>query len=95
MKPHPRAESSRDDKARTGNEAQTGPEPVGGAGEGTPPDDTSKQAEAPGSTGGVTVRPEAVAKARALLQSGQLGSDPEKLADHIIDALLKSRDTRT
>jgi len=90
MKPQLRAKSSRDDKECTENEAQTGPEPVD-----APPDDTSREGEARRSPGAGTVRPEAVARARALLQSGQLGSDPEKLADHIIEALLKSRDPRT
>jgi len=38
------------------------------------------------------VRPEAVARARQLLESGQLGADPEALAGRIIDSLLESRD---
>ena len=33
------------------------------------------------------VRPEAVARARALLDSGQLGADPLRLADRLIDSL--------
>ena len=41
------------------------------------------------------VRPEAVDRARALLDSGELGSDPESLADRIIDSLLDSRDPGT
>ena len=40
------------------------------------------------------VRPEAVARARALLQSGSLGSDVEALADKIIDSLTETRDHR-
>jgi hypothetical protein len=33
------------------------------------------------------VRPEAVARARALLDSGRLGADPIRLADRLIDSL--------
>jgi anti-sigma28 factor (negative regulator of flagellin synthesis) len=33
------------------------------------------------------VRPEAVARARALLESGKLGDDPERLADRLIDTI--------
>ena len=40
------------------------------------------------------LRPEAVARARALLQSGSLGGDTEALADKIIDSLLETRDHR-
>ena len=39
------------------------------------------------------VRPEAVARARELMASGRLGADPEAIAERIINALLKSRDT--
>ena len=38
------------------------------------------------------VRPEAVARARALFQSGSLGRDLEALADKIIDSLTEIRD---
>ena len=41
------------------------------------------------------VRPEAVARARALFQSGSLGSDLEALADKIIDSLTEIRDHRS
>ena len=41
------------------------------------------------------VRPEAVARAIELLNSGELGSDMERLADRIIDSLLESRDHQT
>jgi len=34
------------------------------------------------------VRPEAVARGKALLESGKLGSDPARLADKMIDSLL-------
>lgn len=34
------------------------------------------------------VRPEAVARGKALLESGKLGSDPGRLADKMIDSLL-------
>jgi anti-sigma28 factor (negative regulator of flagellin synthesis) len=33
------------------------------------------------------IRPEAVAHARALLEQGQLGADPGRLADRILDSL--------
>jgi anti-sigma28 factor (negative regulator of flagellin synthesis) len=39
------------------------------------------------------VRPAAVEKARALLQSGQLARDLGSLADRIIDSLVQSRDS--
>ena len=38
------------------------------------------------------VRPEAVARARALLASGELGRDLERLADRLIECLIESRD---
>lgn len=41
------------------------------------------------------VRPEAVASARELLQSGQLGQDLNRLADRIIDSLSEGHDDRT
>lgn len=41
------------------------------------------------------VRPEAVARARQLLESGQLGANPDAIAERIIDSLLESRDFRT
>lgn len=34
------------------------------------------------------IRPDAVARGKALLESGTLGSDPAALADRLIDALL-------
>lgn len=34
------------------------------------------------------VRPEAVARGKALLESGQLGNDPGRLADKLIDSLM-------
>ena len=37
-----------------------------------------------------SVRPDAVNRAKALLASGQLGSDLERLADKIIDTILES-----
>ncbi len=33
------------------------------------------------------VRPEAVARARALLENGELGADPDRLADRLIESL--------
>jgi anti-sigma28 factor (negative regulator of flagellin synthesis) len=39
------------------------------------------------------VRPAAVEKARALLQSGQLARDLGSLADRIIDSLIQARDS--
>ncbi|MFO7302616.1 MAG: flagellar biosynthesis anti-sigma factor FlgM [Acidobacteriota bacterium] len=41
------------------------------------------------------VRPHAVDRARQLLATGELGSDPEALADRIIDSLLETRDPGT
>jgi len=38
------------------------------------------------------VRPEAVAKARALISRGEVGTDLERLADRLIDSLLDSHD---
>jgi flagellar biosynthesis anti-sigma factor FlgM len=38
------------------------------------------------------VRPEAVAKARALVARGEVGNDLERLADKLIDSLLDSHD---
>lgn len=40
------------------------------------------------------VRPEAVARARQLVESGQLDTNLISLADRIIDSLLESRDNR-
>jgi anti-sigma28 factor (negative regulator of flagellin synthesis) len=40
----------------------------------------------------VDVRPDLVAAARAELADGQLGNDPGRLADRIIDALTSSHD---
>lgn len=36
------------------------------------------------------IRPEAVARAKAKLAAGEIGNDPERLADRIIDDLLES-----
>ena len=38
------------------------------------------------------VRQDQVARARALLESGELGSDLDRLADRIIDSLIESHD---
>lgn len=40
----------------------------------------------------VEIRPDAVAEARALLDSGELGNDLERLAGSIVDALTYSHD---
>ena len=40
-----------------------------------------------------TDRPDAVARGRALMTSGTLGGDVERLADRMIDALLHSDDS--
>jgi len=40
-----------------------------------------------------TDRPDAVARGRALMESGTLGGDVERLADRMIDALLHSDDS--
>lgn len=39
------------------------------------------------------VRPDAVARGRALLESGSLGTDVDRLATLMIDSLLESHDT--
>jgi flagellar biosynthesis anti-sigma factor FlgM len=36
------------------------------------------------------IRPEVVARAKALLAEGKLGSDPHRLADALIDSILKN-----
>jgi flagellar biosynthesis anti-sigma factor FlgM len=36
------------------------------------------------------IRPEAVARAKALLADGKIGNDPQRLADALIDSLLKN-----
>lgn len=36
------------------------------------------------------IRPEAVARAKALLADGKIGNDPHRLADALIDSLLKN-----
>lgn len=41
------------------------------------------------------VRPQAIERARQLLETGALGLNFESLADRIIDSLLESRDDRT
>ena len=41
------------------------------------------------------VRPRAVARARALMDAGQLGNDLERLADRIIDHLIDTRADRS
>lgn len=46
-----------------------------------------KAAETP-----VAIRPDAVAEARALLDSGELGNNLERLADSIVNALTYSHD---
>jgi hypothetical protein len=40
------------------------------------------------------LRPDAVARARALLQAGELGRDLPALADRLIDAITQTRDPR-
>jgi hypothetical protein len=42
-----------------------------------------------------SVRPDAVARGRALLESGSLGTDVDRLATLMIDSLLESHDTTT
>jgi anti-sigma28 factor (negative regulator of flagellin synthesis) len=36
------------------------------------------------------IRPEAVARAKALLADGKIGNDPHRLADALIDSILKN-----
>jgi flagellar biosynthesis anti-sigma factor FlgM len=37
------------------------------------------------------IRPEAVARGKALLAEGKLGNDPDRLADALIDSLIKNQ----
>jgi hypothetical protein len=97
MKVDPRAESSRDVQPVTADEVRSAPKPAESAADAVKLSDALKLADDAVRAAAVSgdVRPEAVAKARQLMESGQLGSNPEALADRIIDSLLESRDTRT
>lgn len=97
MKVDPRAEASRDVKPVTVDEVRPAPKPAEPQADAVKLSDTLKLADqavrAAAASG--DVRPEAVARARQLLESGLVGSNPDALAERIIDSLLESRDTRT
>ena len=97
MKVDPRAESSRDVTPVTAEEVRSVPKPPDPAGDAVKLSDALKLADQAVKAAAVSgdVRPEAVARARQLLQAGQLGTNAEALADRIIDSLLESRDSRT
>ena len=97
MKVDPRAESSRDVQPVTADDVRSAPKPADPATDAVKLSDTLKLADDAVRAAAVSgdVRPEAVARARQLIESGQLGSNPEALADRIIDSLLESRDTRS
>jgi anti-sigma28 factor (negative regulator of flagellin synthesis) len=80
------------DTARTASEPQkatTVPDTVSLSGELRLADEAVRAAALSGD-----VRPKAIARARALLQSGTLGSDTQALADKIIDSLIETRGQR-
>ncbi len=107
----PRAEASRDVKPVTVDEVRSAPKPADLSADtvrsalkpAEPPADAVKLSDtlkladhavrAAAASG--DVRPEAVARARQLLESGLIGANPDAIAERIIDSLLESRDTRT
>jgi hypothetical protein len=97
MKVDPRAESSRDVQPVTADEVRTAPKLAEPPADAVKLSDALKLADDAVRAAAISgdVRPEAVAKARQLMESNQLGSNPQALADRIIDSLLESRDTRT
>jgi anti-sigma28 factor (negative regulator of flagellin synthesis) len=97
MKVDPRAQSSRDVQPVTAEEVRSAPKPAEPAADAVKLSDALKLADGAVRAAAVSgdVRPEAVARARQLMESGQLGSNAEALADRIIDSLLESRDTHT
>jgi hypothetical protein len=97
MKVDPRAESSRDVQPVKADEVRSAPKSVELVSDAVKLSDALKLADDAVRAAAISgdVRPEAVARARQLMESGQLGSNPDVLADRIIDSLLESRDTRT
>ena len=97
MKVDPRAESSRDVQPVKTDEVRSALKPAEPAADAVKLSDALKLADDAVRAAAMSgdVRPEAVARARQLMASGQLGSNPEALADRIIDSLLESRDART
>jgi anti-sigma28 factor (negative regulator of flagellin synthesis) len=97
MKVEPRAESSRDVQPVKADEVRSALKPAEPAADAVKLSDALKLADDAVRAAAISgdVRPEAVAKARQLLESGHLGSNAEALADRIIDSLLESRDPRT
>ena len=97
MKVNPRDDSNGKIRAVTGESARPASEPTRAAGaDSVRLSGELKLADRAVRAASVAIgtRPEAVAHARALLASGELGSDPTKLADAIIDSLLETRDRR-
>jgi anti-sigma28 factor (negative regulator of flagellin synthesis) len=97
MKVDPRAQSTRDVQPVSAEGVRSVPKPADASGDAVKLSDALKLADQAVRAAAVSgdVRPEAVARARQLLQAGQLGTNPEALADRIIDSLLESRDSRT
>lgn len=68
---------------------RTGAPPVGGTDAVHVSDEARLRAEAlKAAEEAPAIRPDAVARGKALLESGKLGSDPAALADRLIDAML-------
>jgi Anti-sigma-28 factor, FlgM len=97
MKVNPRAESSRDVQPVAADEVRSVPKPAELAGDAVNLSATLKLADEAVRAAAIygDVRPELVARARELMQAGEVGKDLGSLADRIIDSLLESRDPRT
>ena len=97
MKVDPRAESTQQVPAVSAEVAKVPPKPAGVPNDAVKLSDALKVADeavrAAAHSG--DVRPEAIIRARQLLEAGELGLNFESLADRIIDSLLESRDDRT
>ena len=97
MKVDPRTESSRDVQPVAADEVRQAAKPSASPSDAVKLSHTLKLADDAVRAAAMSgdVRPEAVARARELMSTGQLGADSEALADRIIHSLLESRDTRT
>jgi anti-sigma28 factor (negative regulator of flagellin synthesis) len=97
MKVDPRAESSRDVQPVKADQVPPAPKSTEPAADAVKLSDSLKLADDAVRAAAISgdVRPEAVARARELMESGRLASNPEALADRIIDSLLESRDAST
>ena len=97
MKVDPRAEASRDVQPVNADDVRSAPKPAEPPADAVSLSDTLRLADHAVRAAAFSgdVRPEAVARARQLLESGELGSNPDAIAERIIDSLLESRDTRT